>query len=680
MTLALQPSDHSVISGLSAKWRPVVNARLLTLQQFFDGKLSKAEAMTRLDVSRATFDRLLVRVRTQGPLALIPDYKGVGQSSAKQMPAEFVEFWQMLVEKNQRCTAPAYKLLIHLWRNREPFSLPGDDTVYEHIPGYAGYPGWPDIPKGWRGKGRQLYRLKPTKLALEAMRQGLGKARQKYGPKVLGTRVGLWHKSHILMDDVKLDFKMHLGESRKLVVPLQLGALDLLSGSRFEYGMKPQLWRPDGTKASLNEGDMRFLLCAVLRGGISARGTTFVIEHGTAAIRPRVRDILTRAFGDLIQFQDSGMLGDVQAIAGMYDGRGARGNPNHKAALESLHNLIHNQTGFQLAQTGHNRDAPEFLGVLEREHEDLFRLTQHLPPEVKSLLRHRTPEYHTQGVPLVRGLMEGINKRDDHNLEGWLELGFMSKRYRLMPGSAEWVPEGALMALPAPVRTAYLTMADTDARCWERKKLSPYDVYEMGQQSGELVKVPDSVIAEILYEDLAQPKRVHDEGAYSGLFSWQDQDLAVSELLFEGHVTTPEGREMPLSWGETYEVVLNPFDPRCLWVFSGTKARGSFLGTAAKANRVCRVDTEAKKEQWKRASHLLKQALDPQRRRHAGTTQTEINRLKHNRKVITDHQQAKEDFTRRAIAAADSTLSQETHNNTTHDHEDDTDPRSLQWK
>lgn len=647
MQLTLQPDDHNLISALPVKWRNVVNARLLTLQQFFGGRLEKREAMQRMDVSRATFDRLLHAVKTTGWHALVPQYKGVGQETASKTPTEFLEFWKMLVEKSQRCTAPAYRKLITLWRERVPFVIDGQE--FDHIPGYAGWPGWPNLPHAWNK--RTLYRKQPTKLQRMAMRQGLGKARQKFGPKVLGTRVGLWHLSHVLFDDVKLDVKMHLAESRKLVVPLQLGALDLLSGNRFEYGMKPQLYRADGTKESLNEGDMRFLLCAVLRGqGISARGTTMVIEHGTAAIRGRVRDILKRAFGDLISFEDSGMIGDIQAIAGMYDGRGGRGNPNHKAALESLHSLIHNYTGFLPAQTGHDRDAPEFLAVLEREHEDLFRLVKALPPETRALFKHRTPEYHTQGVPLIRGILDAVNRRDDHNLEGWLELGFVAKRYRISPESAEWKHESQLLSLPAPVRSAYLAMADEDARCWERKKLSPLEAFEHGKNSSEIVRVPDSVIAEILYEDLAVARRVHESGQFAGRFAWEDQDLSVSELIFEGRVRTPQGHDLPLTRGEVYETVLNPFDPSCLWIFSATKQRGSFLGVAARDQRVCRVDTEAKKDQWKRASRELKAELEPLRRRHAGSTMAEIDRLKHNRKVITDYRSALADATAEAIA------------------------------
>lgn len=637
MQLTLQPHDHELISALPSKWRNVVTARLLALQQYFGGLVTKSQAMQRLAVSRATFDRLLNKVQEGGWSALVPEYRGVSAPIEDSLPEAFIEFWRMLVEKNQRKTAPAYRRLLVIWRARVPFEI--DGKQHDHVPGYPSWQGWPNLPTGWGL--RTMYRKKPTQMALTAMRQGLGKARMKHGAKVLSTRVGLHHMSHVLFDDVKLDLKAHLAGSRKLVVPLQLGALELLSGSRFAHGMKPQLYRADGTRESLNEGDMRFLLCSVLRHqGISARGTTFVVEHGTAAIRQPVRDILQRAFGDLVRCEDSGMIGDLQAIAGTYDGRGARGNPNHKAALESLHNLIHNELAFLPAQTGHDRNAPEFLGVLERDHEDLFRLAQRLPPEVRALLRHRTPEYHTQAVPLINGILDAINRRTDHNNEGWLELGFISKRYRLMPDSDAWIPEHRLLEMAPAARTAILSQADADARCWERVKMSPHDVFETGRSRGDLVKVPDSVIAEILYQDLAMPKRVHDTGEYSSCFAWDDQEFSVSTVAFHARVKTPQGQELTLTRGETYDVVLNPFDPSVLWVFSATRQRGSFLGIAERVQRICRLDTEAKKEQWKRAARDLREHLEPVRRRHAATTDAEISRLKHNRKVIEQHSAA----------------------------------------
>lgn len=666
MQLSLQTSDHDAIGGLPAKWRTLVNARILVLKQLASGQLTKAGAMERLDVSLPTLNRMIQGVKEIGWAALVPKYKGVGRSADSGLSGEFLEFWKRLVEGNQRKTAPAYRLLVRLWRARQPFTF--QEVEYPCIPGYEGWPGWPNIPTGWGGKGRNLYRHQPKKIELTALRHGLGRARALYGPKVLSTRVGLWHLSHIQIDDVWFDLKGHILESPKQVRPLQLGMLDLLSGSRFEHGNVPQLVRDDKTKVNLKGSDMRYLLASYLyKHGISARGTALLGEHGTALIDGNVRDILTRTFGDLIQYGDSGMLGDVQALAGMGDGRGGRGNPNHKAALESLHNLIHNELAFIPGQIGHDRDQPEIFGAIERYDEGLLKLAQRLPPEVMRLFKFRTFEWHGQLVPLVNGILDAINKREDHDLEGWAELGFITRQYRLMPESNEWVNEERLLSLPLATRNAFLSMADTDPRCWTPKRLSPHEVFEMGRAKGEIIKPPASVIAEILYHDLAQPKRLRDDG----VFKIEDQEIAPGSLYFDGLITSGDGRESRLRDGETYEVVINPFDTRHLWVYSG---KGAFLGISNLIKRHCRADAEGAQEAFKRSAKALAERMAPTRRRNAHLTTNETARNKHNLGVLTKHEQAKADFTQRATTLLNTSLSHDIH--PTDPHHEDTD---IDW-
>lgn len=667
MQLTLQPTDHDAIGSLPAKWRALVNERVLVLQQLANGALSKLEAAARLNVSRASLDRMIKAVREMGWAGLVPQYKGVGSTANAGLSAEFIDFWKLLVEGNQRKTAPAYRLLVRLWRARQPFVF--QEKSFDCIPGYPGWPGWPNLPAGWGGKGRNLYRHKPSKLELTALRQGLGRAKQLHGTKTLGTRVGLWHLSHVAFDDIHLDLKAHLLESKKLIRPLQLGALDVLSGSRFAHGTVPQLWRADGTKAMLTEKDMRFLICCVLRyQGISARGTTWLGEHGTAVIRGHERDILKRAFGDTLKFGDSGMLGKVQAICGMGDGRGGGGNPNHKAWLESLHNLIHNELAFAPGQLGHGRDAPEFMGVIERHDEALLKLARRLPMEVMRSLKLKTLEWHTQLMPFINAVLTMIDRREDHNLEGWAELGFITRDYRLMAESAEWINEKRLLEMPDVTRNAILAAAEADKRCWQPRKLSPHEVFQRGRAAGEIIQAPDSVIAEILYQDMAEPRRLDHDGKFH-IFN---RELAASELEFDGRVTAPNGRQSRLVDGETYEVVLSPFDAETLWIYSATKARGAFLGTCSLTARHNRADDEASKEAFKRSSHAMAERLAGTRRRNAHRTAAETARNRHNAGVIDRHTAAQQESTERATALLNASTLSHADTHTTHDHENHT--------
>jgi len=633
-------SDLAEFAAIPAKWRTRVDAWIKTLQQLDSGHLTKADAIRIMAVSRATFDRKLAAVKECGWRGLVPNYK-----APVRLPDEFVEYWKRLQEKYQRKTSSAIRELHRRWKDRHP------------IDGYTGHPGWPELPAGW--DSRNLYRYQPTKLELNSLRHGLGRARMLHGPKVLSTRVGLHHLSHLIADDVKLDMKGHILDRRQMCEPLQLGFMDLRSGSRFKWGTRPKLLRKDGTKTGLAESDMRFLLCGqLLETGLSMRGTTYLLEHGTATLRDRVIDILTKYYGPkgliyagAFNVQKSGMLGDIQAICGMSDSRGGKGNPFFKAWLESLHNLMHNELAALPAQTGHDRDAPEHLGVITRENDMLFKLAAQLEPQYAAMLKLPTLEFYTQLLPAADHVLKLINDRTWHQLEGWAESGFITKAYRLAAESQEWKTDSDLMLMPAPVREAYLHMAAEDKRCFLPRKLSPAEVFAMGQRSAETVAVPQTVIAEILYEDLARPERIENSA-----FSFFDQEIAPHELHFESRITTPQGRELELHDRETYEVVANPFDLRHLYVFSGKNAQGSFLGTARRIDRVMPGDQIAAERAFGRSKQRLADQLQSQRRRHTGTTRATADRYAHNAEVVAKQTLAHQDRTRRAIAALDATL------------------------
>lgn len=661
MQLTLPTSDlNEFAATVPVKWRKNFDTWSRLLAALHANQLTKAEICTRMGVSRATVDRKIAAVKEFGWRGLIPNYK-----PPTRLCSEFVEYWKALQQSYQRKTAPAYRELCRRWRDRQP------------IPGYAGHPGWPDLPAGW--DQRNLYRYQATKLELVALRHGLGRATLLHGVRTFTTRRGLWHLSHLMFDDVWLDMKSHVGMSRKPVRPMQIGVLDLLSACRFLHGTKPQLYRADGTRANLTEADMRFALAAQLcHHGISARGTTYILEHGTATMGDREMDILRRAFGDLVQFDFSGMIGKAQVIAGMSDGKGGGGNPFFKAALESLHNLIHNELAALPAQTGHDRDEPEFLGVIEREHEQLWRLAMALPEDqrlaVWNAFKFPTPEFHTQLVPAINHLLEVINQRTTHALEGWEACGFITKSYRLQPGSAEWVNESRLQLMPPAVQQAYLVMAEMDKRCFQPRRLSPREVFEMGTRGGEIIKPPQGVIAEILYRDLAQPRECRD-----GHFIFKDAEVANDELIYESRVMQPDGREIELRDREKYDTVVNPFDPSVMWIYANKAAKGTFLGVAKRDMRISRAAVEAVNRAHGRVSERMADLLDDSRRRNTHRTREATGRKTHNAGVIERHRQAKEAFTRRATEALDATLvTPLSDHDTTHDHDThEIDPRTL---
>lgn len=639
--LAIPPKELDDLAALPAKWRKYFDNWRTALENLNAGLLTKVEVCSRLDVNRATVDRKIAAVKLHGWRGLIPNYK-----APTRLTDAFIDYWKTLQESYQRNTAAAYRELVRRWRDRHP------------IPGYTGHPGWPELPDGWTS--RNLYEYQPTKLELTALRHGTGRAILLHAPKVLSTRVGLWHLSHILADDVKLDMKGHILTSRQMVVPLQIGFMDLLSANRFLHGTKPQLLRDNGTKTGLSEAEMRFMLASQLYNhGISARGTTYVLEHGTATLRDRVMEIMQRAFGDKVTFHLSGMTGKMQAIAGMGDGKGGGGNFLHKAALESLHSYMHNELAALPAQTGHDRDEPEYLGVIKRENEQLFALYKRLPSEVLADLQYPTLEFHTQLIPTVNRILQIINERTEHNLEGWAELQFLTRSYRLAADSQEWKTDQDLMLMPPPVKAAYLHMAEQDKRCFLPRKLSPHEVFQRGVQAGEVIKVPHGVIAEILYDDLAQARKCRD-----GYFTFTDQNIAPSELNFEARVIRPDGQQEELRDRETYEVVVNPFDLSRLWVFSGRNAKGGFLGTALRTERLTRTNQEARERFLGRVNERLAEQFTDSRRRNSGRTQAIAERRSHNASVIAKHQAAQLADTRKGTEALNASHSDASTNTT----------------
>lgn len=658
--------DHSPVltttlpfdfSRVPAKWRQRVDAWRIVLERQDKGMLTKHEAAEQLGVTLSTYNRRLAAIREKGVAALVPNYTNCGQT---RLCDAFVDYWKTLVERYQRKTAPAIRELYRQWAARHP------------IPGYAGHPGWPNLPAGW--DRRNLYRYQPTKLELTALRHGLGRASLLHGPKVFSTRVGMHHLQFLTCDDVHLDMEGHILTRREQVRPLQLGWLEVSSANRFLWGTKPQLLKEfNAGKEGIKEADFRFLLCSqLLTTGLSKRGTTYLLEHGTATMRSRVIEVLSRYFGDqglicpgAFRIEKSGMTGKAQAICGMSDGRGGKGNFLFKAWLESLHNLMHNELSALPGQIGHDRDAPEHFGVITRENEQLFRLAERLQPEFAALLKLPTMEYHSQLVPAIDHVLKTINRRDTHRLEGWAECGWLTRSYRLAADSAEWRTEQDLMTLPSTVRGAYLAMAQHDKRCFAPRNLSPEEVFQMrhhqAQEAGELVSVPQSVIAEILYDDVAEPRRCAD-----GYFEFQDSTASPAPLIFESRITTPDGREEELKDRETYDTVFNPFDPARLYVYSASRARGAFLGTANKVERITRGNQEAAERAFGRNKHRLADLLSDTRRRNTHRTRAAADRHAHNANVIEQRQE----FARRASGLLDAPQPTTTQTPTPHENRD----------
>jgi hypothetical protein len=508
------------------------------------------------------------------------------------LPAEFIEFWKTLCERNQRKSRPAWRALIEIWQRGEPIS------------GYAATPQAEihGIPAGWSYRNLMKYAPAPYELAVARIGRS---AAANYRPLVFTTRAGLEPAQFLFFDDLEHDVKVNfLGVNRKAMRPLELCCLDLFSGCKVAWGMKPTI-EDDGIKQKLKEHEMRFLLAYVLtRIGYRPEGTTLCAEHGTAAIREDIEKILHDASDGAIRVQRSGIEG---AAALVYEGRG-KGNFRFKAALESSHNLAHNELAALPGQMGMDRDhSPEELHGREAHNNQLMKAIAFLPPERAALLRMPFWEFNTF-MKFAGQVYEKINARDWHDLEGWVESGLIAHEYRLAD-DAPWMRAERMLAASDEERAAISVLIRRPGMSRIRK-LSPAEVWENGR--GRLMKLPGYLAPQILGQENGIERRI----GRNGLIEFEDRNLGPGTFRYLARAFHPDKTEEPLPADETFLTFCNPFDPGVLHVCRAGTGRGAYIGYCRRWESVSRTDLDALHRAMGAAAAEETKRLLPFRARH----------------------------------------------------------------
>lgn len=546
------------------------------------------------------------------------------QSGSIELPEEFVEHWKGLCERNQRKCRPAYVKLCHAWRTGE--SIPGYGTWREWFrKEYDAMPpdvcSAPIIPKGW--SYRNLMRFRPSKVELKAARIGRSAARS-LAPLVFTTRVGSAVGKFIVFDDLEHDNKVNfLGVNRAAMTPLELAAMDLFSGSKFAYGVKPMMENDEGVKQKIKGREMRFLLASVLtQTGYRQDGTTLLVEYATAAIQTEVEKFLYDCTGGAITVQRGG-IEKAAAFAGMYGSRG-KGNFRLKAALESSHNLAHNLLADLPGQKGANArlNGPEEMHGRERHNDALLNAMVALPPERAALLKLPFLNFH-EFTKILAQIYDLIDMRTEHDLEGWEEAGLIAHEFRLAE-THPWNSVQAILALPPAQRQAADAILSMPGLTRTRK-LSPREVFNQGKD--KLVKLPTYCVPGILGDDLAVERKLGD----NGLFEFEDRELCTDELRYLGKVTRPDGREEYLKDDETYLTFVNPFDLSQLFVVGSKK---QFIGVCPRWEKVSRADTDALHRAMGAAAKQLAERLAPVAKRGKEITMRRLADTQHNLNVL----------------------------------------------
>jgi hypothetical protein len=480
-----------------------------------------------------------------------------------------IAHWQKLVALNQRKALPAYRALCRAFFAGE--LIPGlpDDCARDRL------------PRGW--SQANFMRHLPTKFELTAMRQGRSAARA-LGPLVYSTRRHLWCGSHYVFDDLVHDHFVNVLDTSKTGRPVEFHALDLASACKFAWGLRVRTENEiTGRMEGLREENMRALVASVLaqHGYHAERGTTMVVEHGTAAIREDLERTLFDLTGGRILVSRSGIEGDPAHI-GQYAGRG-KGNFRFKAALESLGNLIHNELAFLPAQTGMSveRRPEETHGLLRANDAllDAFLALQQDRPDMAALLRFPVMS-NRQFLEVAVAVYHRINSRTEHALEGW----------------------------------------DANVRPDERdlmrvRRMSPLEVWQ--RDRGQLTRFRSEQTALVLYRDDAPERTVR--GAE---IVFRDAELDSDELRFDAS---------RFADGQKFAGVLNPFAPDSLFLFD---ARGRLAGVAPRLYRVNRADDESVRREMGRVSKVLNDRLAPVRALGREIAEQRIQDARHNAEVI----------------------------------------------
>lgn len=518
----------------------------------------------------------------------------------------------MLASKHPRSLRGAVRELYEEWRSGA--SIPG----YEGLNYRQGLP----LPEGWSEDN--LLRCMPDKTALKVMNEGV-RAAAAMLPQVYATRAGCWPCSHVLADDVWLDVEVLGYDERgqmQLGRPLQLGMLDLYTGKRLCWGTKLRTKREDGTSTGLNGDEMLCVLCDWLMNvGYSKRGTTLVVENGTATVSREVAETLALLSDGKIRVEYSGKQGMKQV--GAFGGR-AVGNPRHKAELESWHNLFHNYMDGFISQVGKDRKEPEALWGVREETKRMLRAGEKLPADRALLLAPFVPTM-TELCDKLPQIVQAINNRTDHGLEGWAACGNTALEFSMSGREGTWED---VRTLAPDVRQMAQVLAATNPNLVRERNLSPNEAWEksLADPQNELVRFTPAQCVALL--GVARKFALRQKG---GAFKLDSRSRHHRQLLFAAEVKQDPRHEHGtlLHPDRQYYGVFNPLNETLLVL----DERNRVLGVAPLINRASHVDEAAKLQEFGRVMRARTAELARVENMVAPLTAERETRLAYNKDV-----------------------------------------------
>lgn len=476
------------------------------------------------------------------------------------------------------------------------------------LPGYSEPPrrnpflGYPDGWSKWT-----INKCLPNKYQRALRKQGAKKASQ-FLPSVYTTRTALQFGQVIYFDDQVLDNYVNVtGINQKAMRPESFNALEALTGFAFDPGLKPQIWdAKEGKTRKLDQLDFFWYVMMILtRYGYNAEcGTCLIFEHGTANVDKREAskwedhfDVLIRnVTGDKVWVDRSGIFSAPAFRELLFEGK-ASGNFRFKALIEQWFRILREYSAALPAPTGRNRDcAPEESYGLLLANDKQLQLIDKMPRERFLALQREVLEWEDYAREHLRIVRE-INRRREHNMEGWLKLGFTGQRYRLGLDQP-WISEEQWQMIPAQAREVYRHIV-TQPGYFDSFRLSPEEAYQ--SLSHKLTKLPMWQIPHLAPPRAWEPVTVNKKLELSARRDLIDPD----PLRFYARVRTPRGHEVHLDRDKGYFRLLNVFDPSQLWIAEADGAnKGAFIGVADAIAGCGKLDQEGITAQLKHVAHI----------------------------------------------------------------------------
>lgn len=611
---------------LAAEWAEAVAEARATAAP---GRIGEAvEALARrFGVSVATARRRWDAYGLRGPEGMVRGNRVPRHAARSRWEAVFRRY----CENDRNTSVNAWRLMIDdlragralegvgtwrdCWAAEHPFEAAPPECPRDYVPLGASYN---NLLRAARSNPDFLFSIAATRLGR--------KAAHRFLLPVLKTRLGLPVGAMTEYDDVWHNTDVLVPGHPKAVQPLEFAGYDVASGFKRSSLVKPRLVRADGARDNLKEQQFRFLFAYDhIVAGFHRDGVTDIVEHGTTAIRDKVRRQIAGipGWGRLITIRDSGVLSE-QAHAGLFIGNGG-GNFRLKALCEGAHNIMHNRLASLPGSRG--RDAEhmhESQAALVKYEERLLAAAAKLPPDLAAFIEAGLLTFD-QYMAAFRQIEASLMDDPEHALEGW--AGKEVAEYSL--GGGAWRPASELLDMGDGERAAIAAFLSAHPECRRVRPMSRREAWAAGQR--DLVRVDEWEMPAFLDAKLdAVELTVRDNGLVgirNELYFGRDEVFYQAGAMKDrdGYVRAIPPRTRILA-------EFNPLVPGKIWVLS--KEDGRTLGVCPVYNRAPAYDRRAVEAAMGAQSHDLASKLLPLRGRHQEEAENRARRLAANRAIL----------------------------------------------